>query len=187
MQNSQTTSSLHTTCFWIASSIVLEPTINTLLHIQYIAQKLYVILFIWSIPCKTKSECNCEKWRLHNTPIRTVTHSCHLFTNTHTTLPSPPKVHTFPNTLTHAAVSMSLIAAGTGVVRLAWGVAHTSRDLVGWVRGRDYWGRARETQVAAIMVEALHLTLTRLWDSFTFIYVWEGKGNMFRDLELHFL
>lgn len=104
MQNSQTTSSLHTTCFWIASSIVLEPTINTLLHIQYIAQKLYVILFIWSIPCKTKSECNCEKWRLHNTPIRTVTHSCHLFTNTHTTLPSQSthiSKHTHPRSCLH--------------------------------------------------------------------------------------
>lgn len=111
--------------------------------------------------------------------IHTLTLSLTLTTCSLTpTLHSPPQAHTFPNTLTHAAVSMSLIAAGTGVVGLAWGVSHTSRDLVGWIRGRDYWGRARETQVATIMVEALHLTLTRLWDCFTFIYVWDGKSNV---------
>lgn len=113
--------------------------------------------------------------------IHTLTLSLTLATCSLTpTLHSPPQAHTFPNTLTHAAVSMSLIAAGTGVVGLAWGVAHTSRDLIGWIRGRDYWGRARETQVATIMVEALHLTLTCLWNCFTFIYVWEGKSNMFQ-------
>lgn len=82
---------------------------------------------------------------------------------------------------------MSLVAAGTGVVRLAWGIAHHRRDSVGWVSGRDHGSRARETQVATIMVEALHLTLTRLWYSFTFIYVWDRTGNMSRELGRHLL
>lgn len=71
----------------------------------------------------------------------------------------------------HAAVSLGLKTWRAGVEWLAGCVLQAGVDLVGWFRGRDDRGRARKAQVPTIVVEALHLSLTGLWDRLTFIYI----------------
>lgn len=75
------------------------------------------------------------------------------------------------HTLTHAAVSLGLKTWRAGVEWLTGCVLQAGVDLVGWFRGRDDRGRARKAQVPTIVVEALHLSLTGLWDRLTFIYI----------------
>lgn len=71
----------------------------------------------------------------------------------------------------HAAVSLGLKTQRAGVEWLAGRVLQAGVDLVGGFRGRDDRGRARKAQVAPIVVKALHLSLTGLWDCLTFIYI----------------
>lgn len=81
------------------------------------------------------------------------------------------KTHTCFHTLTHTAVSLGLKTWRAQVEWLAGRVLSAGVDLVGRIRGRDDRGWAREAQVPAIVVEALHLSLTGLWDCLTFIYI----------------
>ena len=83
--------------------------------------------------------------------------------------------------LTCTAVSLWLVPQGALVgLRLALGEARG-----GGLRGRDDGGGAGQAQVAPVMVKALHLSFTGIWDGLTFINVWwrerEAKKERERD------
>lgn len=57
------------------------------------------------------------------------------------------------------------------------GVGHRGGDDVR-LRGRDDGCRAGKTQVAAIVVEALHFPFAGIWDGLALIYVWAKEQDV---------